>query len=79
MTDILFVIGLIIFIIGGIGFLIATFRTSLLWGLGSLIISPIQIIYLFVHWDSAKKPLGVRYENLNMKGKFLLMKISQNT
>ncbi|MFT5730450.1 MAG: putative membrane protein [Desulforhopalus sp.] len=60
MTDILFVIGLIIFVIGGIGFLIATFRTSLLWGLGCLIISPLQIIYLFVHWDSAKKPFSIQ-------------------
>ena len=60
MTDILFVIGLIIFVIGGIGFLIATFRTSLLWGLGCLIISPLQIIYLFVHWDNAKKPFSIQ-------------------
>ncbi|WP_458774766.1 hypothetical protein [Desulforhopalus sp. 52FAK] len=56
MADILFIIGLVIFIIGGIGFLIAAFKTSLLWGLGCLLLSPLQIIYLFVHWSSAKNP-----------------------
>lgn len=60
MADIFIIIGLIIFVIGGIGFLIATFRTSLLWGLGCLFISPLQIIYLFVHWDSAKKPFLIQ-------------------
>jgi hypothetical protein len=60
MTDILFIIGLIVFVIGGIGFLIAAFRTSLLWGLGCLFISPLQIIYLFIHWDSAKQPFSIQ-------------------
>ena len=60
MADIFLIIGLVIFIIGGIGFLIAAFKTSLLWGLGCLFISPIQIIYLFVHWDSAKKPFFIQ-------------------
>lgn len=60
MTEIFFFIGLAIFVIGGIGFLVAAFRTSLIWGLGCLLISPIQIVYLFVHWDSAKGPFTVQ-------------------
>ena len=60
MPDIFLLVGLGIFIIGGIGFLIAAFRTSLIWGLCCLFISPIQIIYLFVHWDSAKKPFLIQ-------------------
>ncbi|VTR63904.1 conserved membrane hypothetical protein [Desulfosarcina cetonica] len=55
MADIFLLLGLGVFIIGGIAFLIAAFKTSMLWGLGCLFIAPIQIIYLFVHWDSAKK------------------------
>jgi len=56
MAEIILLMGLGIFIIGGIGFLIAAFKTSILWGLGCLFIAPIQIIYLFFHWNSAKKP-----------------------
>ena len=52
----LLIIGLIIFIIGGIGFLIAAFKNSLLWGLGCLILSPISIIFLILHWSDAKNP-----------------------
>ena len=60
MSDIFLIIGLIIFVIGGVGFLIAAFRTSLLWGFGCLFIYPLQFIYQFVHWDSAKKPFLIQ-------------------
>jgi hypothetical protein len=60
MSELFSIIGLAIFVIGGIGFLIAAFRTSLLWGLGCLIVPPIQIIYLFVHWDKAKIPFLIQ-------------------
>ena len=33
-------------LIGGIGFLIAAFRTSILWGLAVLLIAPVAIVYL---------------------------------
>jgi uncharacterized membrane protein len=60
MTDIFLFVGLAIFVIGGIGFLIAAFRTSLIWGLGCLLIAPVQIIYLLVHWNSAKGPFTIQ-------------------
>lgn len=60
MSDLLFIIGLGVFVIGGIGFLIAAFRTSLLWGLGCLFLSPLQIIYLFTHWNSAKRAFFIQ-------------------
>lgn len=50
------VIGLAIFVIGGIGFLIAAFRTSILWGLGCLLIPPVAIVYLVLNWAEAKNP-----------------------
>lgn len=49
-------LGIAIFIIGGIGTLIAAFKTSVLWGLGCLFIAPISLIFLFLHWDVAKNP-----------------------
>jgi len=54
--EILVYIGFGLVFIGGIGFLIATFRESLLWGFGCILISPISIIFLFAHWDDAKNP-----------------------
>ena len=52
----LFYIGLAIFIIGGIGFLIAAFKNSILWGLGCLLLYPVSIIFLILNWNDAKNP-----------------------
>lgn len=60
MPDIFALIGLGIFILGGIGFLIAAFKTSIMWGFGCLLVAPVQIIYLFVHWDKARKPFLIQ-------------------
>ena len=49
-------IGIAIFLIGGIGTLIASFKTSILWGLGCLFIAPVSLIFLILHWDVAKNP-----------------------
>jgi len=49
-------LGLAVFIIGGIGTLIASFKTSILWGLGCLFIAPVSLIFLVLHWDVAKNP-----------------------
>lgn len=60
MSGIVFYIGLGIFVIGGIGFLIAAFRTSILWGLAVLFIAPVAIIYLILHWQDAKGPFKIQ-------------------
>ena len=49
-------IGIALIIIGGIGTLIAAFKTSFLWGLGCLLIAPVSLIFLILHWDVAKNP-----------------------
>lgn len=49
-------LGLAVFVIGGIGTLIAAFKTSVLWGLGCLLIAPVSLIFLFLHWNVAKNP-----------------------
>ena len=49
-------LGLAVFIIGGIGTLIASFKTSILWGLGCLFIFPVSWVFLVLHWDVAKNP-----------------------
>lgn len=47
-------LGIAIIIIGGIGFLIAAFKNSLLWGLGCLLFYPISIVFLILYWQEAK-------------------------
>lgn len=54
--DILFYIGAAISILGALGFLLAAFSESALWGLGCLFISPVSLFFLFMHWDRAKNP-----------------------
>jgi uncharacterized membrane protein len=47
-------VGVILCLIGGIGFLIAAFRESILWGLGVLFLPFVSLIFLVLHWSRAK-------------------------
>lgn len=49
-------IGLIVTLIGGVGTLIAAFKTSVWWGLGCLLLSPVSLVFLVMHWKVAKNP-----------------------
>lgn len=62
--EIMAYVGILIFIIGGIGFLIAAFRTNILWGLVCLLIPPVSIIYLVLHWHEAKNPFFLQLAGL---------------
>ncbi len=53
---VLIIVGGIIAVIGGIRLTIAMFRTSILWGLGGLLIWPIMLIYPLCNWSAAKGP-----------------------
>ena len=52
----LMLLGLAIFIVGGIWFLVAAFRESVLWGLACLFIPIVSLFFLIVHWPEAKRP-----------------------
>ncbi|MDY0207042.1 MAG: excalibur calcium-binding domain-containing protein [Pseudomonas sp.] len=73
MNEIVLYVGLGVFIIGGIGFLLAAFRTSILWGLAVLFITPVAIIYLIVHWQDAKGPFKLQVIGLLIIGLFVYM------
>ena len=73
MSEIVFYVGLGIFVIGGVGLLIAAFRTSLLWGLAVLFIAPVAIIYLLVHWQDAKSPFKLQVFGLIIMAVFAYM------
>jgi hypothetical protein len=51
--------GLVVFLIGSIGYLIATFRVGILWGLCCMLLPFVSLIFLFVHWKVAAKPFLV--------------------
>jgi FtsH-binding integral membrane protein len=51
---------LVLMLIGGIWFLVAAFSESILWGLACLFIPLVQLFFLIVHWNSAKKPFGLQ-------------------
>ena len=57
-------LGIALIIIGGIGTLIAAFKTSILWGLGCLLIAPVSLIFLVLHWDVAKNPFFLQLVGL---------------
>lgn len=63
---ILIYLGLAIFIIGGIGFLIVAFRTSILWGLGCLLFYPISLVFLVLNWNEAKNPFFLQLVGLGI-------------
>lgn len=58
-NTILSISGFVVFLIGSIGFLIATFRAGILWGLCCLLLPFVSFIFLFVHWKAAAKPFFV--------------------
>ena len=57
-SGIAFVAGLLIFVFGGLWFLVAAFRESIWWGLACLFIPIVQLFFLIVHWQSARRPFA---------------------
>lgn len=49
-------IGLLISVIYGIKLLILAFQKSVLWGLGSLFVPFVGLIFVIMHWAEAKGP-----------------------
>ena len=55
----LFAMGAVMAFIGEIWFLVASFRVSILWGLGCFFIPFVGLFFLIKHWSDAAKPFGV--------------------
>ena len=53
---ILLVVGLVIDIVGAILLLIRAFQASIWWGLGSIFIPFVSLIFVITHWAVAKRP-----------------------
>ena len=58
------ILGFLVMFVGAIGTLIAAFSTSVWWGLGCLLLSPVSLIFLVLHWDVAKNPFFLQLVGL---------------
>jgi hypothetical protein len=56
---ILFAVGVIFAAIGGLWVVVKAFQTSLIWGLCSLLIPLVALVFAITHWDDCKKPFGI--------------------
>jgi len=72
MTVTITIIGLILFVIGGILLLIEAFSQSIFWGLACFFINPASIIFTVCYWGVAKKPF------LTQLSGFVLILIGMN-
>ena len=52
----LMAVGGIVMLVFGIMVLIKAFQTSVLWGLGSLFVPFVILIFVIKNWDDTKKP-----------------------
>src|SRR5262249_2334383 len=51
--------GLVVAIAGWLFLLVRAFRTRLLWGFGVLLFPPSGLVFPFVHWERARRPVAV--------------------
>lgn len=53
----LLILGLALLAIGGLWLLVLAFQENIWWGLGSLLVSPVLLVFGIVHWHKSKTPL----------------------
>jgi hypothetical protein len=52
----LLIVGMILGVVGGIWLLVVAFKESVWWGLGSLLLPFVSLIFVIMHWQVSKKP-----------------------
>lgn len=55
-VTVLFGIGSLVSFIAGIWFLVEAFKENIWWGVACLVFGPASLVFLFMHWESAKSP-----------------------
>ncbi|MEJ6078175.1 hypothetical protein MT391_06450 [Vibrio sp. 1-Bac 57] len=66
MSDIVGIIGILIFLIGGILFLIESFKESIFWGIACILINPVVLVFTVMHWEVAKKPFVIQLMGIGL-------------
>lgn len=59
MGSILLFLGVILLLIGGIWILVEAFKESIVWGLCSLFIPLVALVFAFMHLDRTKRALVI--------------------
>lgn len=54
--SVLLLVGYIAAVLGGLWLLVLIFQNSVVWGICSLVIPFVSLIFVFTNWDDAKKP-----------------------
>jgi hypothetical protein len=52
----LLILGSVLAIVGGIWLLVVAFQQSVWWGLGSILLPFVSLIFVIMHWQVSKKP-----------------------
>lgn len=52
----LLILGLILLFGGGLWLLVLAFQENIWWGLGSLLVSPVLLVFAILHWHKSKTP-----------------------
>lgn len=58
---ILYGLGMLVMIVGGIMFLVAAFRTGILWGLATMFLPFAGFLFLCMHWDAVRRSFLVQF------------------
>jgi hypothetical protein len=53
----LLILSLALLAIGGLWLLVLAFKENIWWGLGSLFVSPVLLVFGIIHWHKSKTPL----------------------
>ena len=56
MGSLLYYLGIVIGLIGGIWLLVVAFKESILWGLGCLFLPIVSLVFAIMFWPKAGKP-----------------------
>jgi hypothetical protein len=52
-------LGVLFVVVGNLWLLVVTFKVSVLWGLGSLFLPLVSLVFVIKHWSVARKPIAV--------------------
>jgi len=60
MAEALIILGSLIAFVGGLWLLVVIFQESILWGIRSILLPLVPLIFVILHWDVSKKPLLIQ-------------------
>ena len=66
MGIVLLILGFILAAVGGIWLLVEQFKESVLWGLGSLFVPFVALVFVIMHWSVSKKPFFIQLAGIGL-------------